>query len=76
MEEKRVTIIVDGKQLHLVLGKTEEEWRKLYWSNLGNEIWDFLLEELLDGTIDIDETIWYWYIGGRCYETNELVQTI
>ena len=64
------TIIVDGKNLHLVLGKTEEEWSESYG---GDCIWDFPIEELLDGTIDINEDIWYWLIDGRCYETNESV---
>ena len=31
------------------------------------------LEELLDGTLEINESIWYYYINGRCYETNKEV---
>lgn len=66
-------IIVDGKKLHLVLGKTKKEWESIYWQTLSEELWDFPLEELLDGTLDINEDIWYWYIDGRCYETSEEV---
>ena len=66
--EKRVTLEVNGRKLHLVLGKTVEEWEKIWDSE---ETWSILLEELLDGTIEIDEYIWYWYIDGRCYETYE-----
>lgn len=69
--EKRVTLEVNGRKLHLVLGKTVEEWEKIWDSE---ETWSILLEELLDGTIEIDEYIWYWYIDGRCYETYEEVE--
>lgn len=64
-------IIVDGKKLHLVLGKTEEEWNKEFSADC---CWDILLEELLDNTMEINEDIWYWYIDGRCYETSEEVE--
>lgn len=69
---KTTTVIVDGdKQLHLTFGKTLDEWESIYgWDE---DKWDFPIEELLDGTISIDEGIWYWYINGRCYETAELV---
>ena len=69
--EKRVTLEVNGRKLHLVLGKTVEEWEKIWDSE---ETWSILLEELLDDTIEIDEYIWYWYIDGRCYETYEEVE--
>ena len=29
---------------------------------------------LLDGTVEINEDIWYWYIDGRCCETYEEVE--
>ena len=63
--EKKVIIDVNGKKLHLALYNTFEEWEKLY----GGECWDILFEELIDGTLEINEDIWYWYINGRCYET-------
>ena len=61
-------VIVDGKKLHLILGKTEEEWKFLY-SEYEN-LWSMPLEELLDGTLEINEDIWCYYINGRCYETD------
>lgn len=68
--EKRVELKVNDKCLHLVLGKTYEEWEKKY----GNDIyWDILFEELIDETLEINEEIWYYYIDGRCYETTESV---
>ena len=69
--DKRVTLEVNGRKLHLVLGKTVEEWENTWDSE---ETWSILLEELLDGAIEIDESIWYWYIDGRCYETYEEVE--
>lgn len=68
--EKKVTIIINNAKLHLVLGKTYEEWEKLY---SGEVNWDILFEELIDGSLEINEDIWYWYINGRCYETFEEV---
>lgn len=68
---KKVTIIVDGKKIHLVLGHKYAEWLTLAE---GNEIlWDIVFEEFLDGTLEPNENIWYWYINGRCYETTEEV---
>ena len=70
MNKDRVIAVVDGKSLHLVLGKSKKEWRKAY----GRDVeWDFLLAELLDGTVEIREDIWYWLIGDRCFETTEEV---
>ena len=67
---KRVTISVNNKKLHLVLGGTEEEWSARYG---GVICWDILFDELIDGTLEINEDIWYWYIDGRCYETDQRV---
>ena len=71
--ERRVALEVDGIKLHLVLGKTVKEWDET-WGNNNSDLRDFLFEELLDGSIDIDENIWYWYINGRCYETEETTE--
>jgi len=68
---RKKVIEVDGAKLHLVLGGTYEEWDKLYG---GDIYWDILFEELIDGTLEINEDIWYWYIDGRCYETTETVK--
>ena len=65
-----VTLEIDGVKLHLVLGKTVKEWEE---ARGNDDLWDILFEELLDGSVDIDEDIWYWYIDGRCYETYEKV---
>ena len=69
---KQVVIQVNGKSIHLWLGGTLQAWSKQNDSDA--DLWDFQLEELLDGTVEIDETIWYWLIDGRCYETDEVVK--
>lgn len=79
--EKKVTLEVDGKKLHLVLGKTDAEYYAEYsdgaifgtYYGASYDLWDFPIEELLDGTVEINEDIWYWVIDGRCYETTEEV---
>ena len=82
MEKNRVVIAAPGGNLHLVLGKTEDEYLReysdgaIFGTYYGNsyDLWDFPIEELLDGTIKINEDIWYWLIDGRCYETTEEVE--
>lgn len=71
--EKRVTLEVDGAKLHLILGKTAKEWDET-WGDDNNDLWGILFEDLLDGSVDIDEYFWYWYVDGRCYETYETVE--
>ena len=71
MDKNRVVVEVNGRKLHLVLGNIVEEWEKICGTE---ETWGILLEEFLDGAIEIDEHIWYWYIDGRCYETTEEVE--
>ena len=48
--EKKVTIIINNAKLHLVLGKTYEEWEELY---SGEANWDVLFEELIDGSLEM-----------------------
>ena len=69
MERNRVIVEVNGQKLHLVLYKNRELWHRFYGHR--QECWDILLEELLDGAMEINEDIWYWLIDGRCYETTE-----
>lgn len=64
-------IKVNEKELRLLIGKTLEDWETLY--NV-DELWDFKLEELLDGTIEINEDMTYWLIDGRCYEVPSVIK--
>lgn len=57
--------------MHLILGKTKEEWEQTCENC--DDLWDFPIEELLDGTVDINEDIWYYLINGRLYESEEQV---
>lgn len=68
---KKVEVKVGNVTIHLVLGHNYTAWEKKFGED--ENIWDFLFEELIDGTIEPREDIWYWYIGGRCYETDEQV---
>lgn len=72
MERNRIAIAAPGGNLHLVLGKTEDEYLTYYGKSY--DLWDVPIEELLDGTIEINQDIWYWLINGRCYETTEEVE--
>ena len=68
---RKVVVTVNGKNLHLVLGKSITDWAVAYADI--QDFWNVPLEELLDGTLEINEEIWYWYINGRCFETDEEV---
>lgn len=58
--------VMEIKKLTLEIGHTLDEWQEKYGSNEDN--WDFPINELLDGTIEPDEDITYWFINGRLYE--------
>ena len=68
----RKVLAVDNRNLHLILNKSVKEWESQYGGDC--DLWNMPLEELLDGTLDINDTIWYYYIDGRCYETTEYVE--
>lgn len=68
--EKRTCIIINGKKMHLVLGKTIKDWEK-YSSN--EILWSFPISEFIEEAIEINEDIWYWLINDRVYETEEEV---
>ena len=65
--EQNVELTINGKMLHLELGHTEEEWRDMYGSD--NSLWDIALDDYIEGAIEPNEDITYWYINGRLYET-------
>lgn len=52
-----------GKKLHIILGGKKSNYP------MDEDLWDFPIEELLDGTIEVREVMWYYYENGRCYET-------
>ena len=66
----RAELKVGDKTIHLVFGHTLREWKRIFSTD---NLWDFILDELVNGAITPNEDMWYWYIDGRCYETNEEV---
>lgn len=63
-----VMTTVENKPFLVSLGHTHEEWDKLEETAVYEELWDFPLTEVLDGTIEPADTI-YWLIDNRLYET-------
>lgn len=50
------------------MGHTLKEWEELV--NRDDSLWDFPLDEMLDGTVNSNGDIVYWFIDGRLYETD------
>lgn len=66
--ENTVKITVQDKyDISLVLGKTKKEWKETFDSD---NLWDFPIEEIFDGTVEPNTENYYWYIKGRLYETD------
>lgn len=76
MRINKTTITTEsGQKLHLLLGVTKKDYMTLYKADYDNgDLWDYPFEELIDGTVDIQEEIYYCFIKGRCYETPEFVE--
>lgn len=53
-------------------GKTIEEYMKKYGEAYANgELWDFSVEDVNGGAIELNPDMTYWEIDGRIYETGE-----
>lgn len=64
--------MLDLEKINIVYGKTEEEWLAKYDKELEETtLWSFSLEDVLDGAVELNENMCYWYIDGRFYETLE-----
>lgn len=70
MEKIRFKFVSEKATTPIVaeMGHTLKEWKELV--NIDNSLWDFPLDELLDGTIESNGDIVYWLIDGRLYETD------
>lgn len=75
MAIERKTVIVNGYNLNIVFGHKKSEWVNEHKNkDSKGELWDFPIEELLDGTIEPSEVMWYWLINGRLYETFDFIE--
>ena len=61
------TIIVGHFVARYETGHTLKEWKSKFGKNTG--LWDFPVDEILDGTIEPNGEFLYWLIDGRLYET-------
>lgn len=60
--------MMDLGKFNIVYDKTIEEWEEKYY---GKGCWNFSLEDVLNGAVELDENMCYWAIDGRIYETLE-----
>lgn len=70
-------IKINGKTMYLELGHNVAEWKKKFdvpeeRDCNASTYWDFSFEDFLNGAVEINEDITYWYINGRVYETDYL----
>ena len=59
---------VNGRVLHFECGHCEGE------VDFGPDYWDFSLDDIIEGAVEINEEMLYWYIGGRMYETDKTIK--
>ena len=65
----------EGLTIHYEEGHTVKEWCEIAdrADEDGVTLWNFSIEDMLEGAIEANEAIQYWLINGRLYETmNEL----
>lgn len=68
MTERKITIkITDGVEVSVAIGHTIDEWEETF--DQCEDLWDFPIEEVVDGTIEPNTDIVYWLIDDRLYET-------
>lgn len=68
MTERKITIkTIDGIEVSVAIGHTIEEWEETF--NQCEDLWDFPIEEVVDGTIEPNTDMVYWQIDDRLYET-------
>lgn len=60
----------ENKTIHIEYGHTLHELQS--GSHWDNECWDFDVSELFDGSVEPQDGMTYWLIGGRLYETKTL----
>jgi hypothetical protein len=65
---ERSEMFINGQLIHYELGHSVGEWEDRYSSD---DNWDISLDDIINGAVDADEGLLYWYIGGRLYETDE-----
>lgn len=68
MKASKTIILVRGKEMHVIIGTNNHKLSPM------EHLWDFPFEEILDGTIDFDDSYWYVYDNGRLYETENKVK--
>lgn len=61
-------LLVQNKKLHIVSNHTLEEWKNQCGDD--ENLWDFNIDDFLQGAVEPNENIEYWWIDGRLYETN------
>ena len=67
-------IVGNNVRIHIEVGHTIEEWERLCASShngqpLENDYWDLSIDDLLTGAVEANESMTYWLINGRLYET-------
>ena len=72
-QEERKIIKIGGVPMHIVLGKTHQEWKEKYG---GRCFCFFSLGDFVNGIADADSSVWYWLIDGKMYETTEETEGI
>lgn len=65
-------IVTVEKTIFFEYGHSIEEWNSIKTyaeESLSYDLWDFSIDDLINGAIEPEENCLYWLIDGRFYET-------
>lgn len=65
-EKSNKIVINDNITFYVELDHTKKEWNRTYGKY---DLWDFPIEDFVNGAVEPDENMVYWLIDGRLFET-------
>lgn len=66
-KHNKQTIVVNGQKINYEIGHSVQEWNELFGNN--ENLWDISIDDFINGAVESNEDMIYWYINGRLYET-------
>lgn len=77
LDDNKITKDINLDDYKIIKDKSFEEYLSLYKDAYkSGDLWDFSIDDVLSGAIELNSNIVYWKIGDRLYETpcNNIIQ--